>query len=242
MDFYFKTDAGIKRRVNQDAVISKTLSSNFAWSLICDGMGGTNGGDIASSVAISEISKSLNADLDETLSSEDIKLFMYKAIENANNKIFEKAFENKLLRDMGTTAVLCIVKGDVMHVMHAGDSRAYLISGDGIKQITKDHSMVQEMVDRGEITMQDARNHPQKNIITRALGVEKNIKLDYIEINLRKGDILLLCSDGLTNEIADNDIYEICLKSDISKIPEKLIREANRAGGRDNITVSVAKI
>lgn len=242
MEFYFKTDTGMTRSTNQDAVISKTLSSDFAWSLICDGMGGTKGGDIASLIAIEEISDCLDAGLHENLSSEEIKVSMYKAIESANNKIFEEATGNKLLSNMGTTVVLCIIKGNLLQVMYAGDSRAYLISGNGIEQITKDHSIVQEMVDRGEITKQDAKVHPQKNIITRALGVDKNIKLDYIEMNLKKGDMLLMCSDGLTNEVSDNNIYEVCARSDISKIPEKLIREANMSGGRDNITVSVAQI
>lgn len=242
MEFYFKTDVGMVRKTNQDAAISRTVSSDLAWSLICDGMGGTGGGDIASSMAIEEISEYLDANLQSDSSAQDIKVFMYNAIESANNRIFEETLRNKLLSNMGTTVVLCVVNGSELHVMYAGDSRAYLISEDSIKQITKDHSIVQEMVDRGEITKQDAKNHPQKNIITRALGVDKNIKLDYMTLGLKKDDILLMCTDGLTNEISDDYIYSICVNSVINEIPEKLIRRANLSGGRDNITVSVTRI
>lgn len=242
MEFYSKTDIGMLRKVNQDAVISRTLSESFAWSLICDGMGGTSGGDIASSIAVKEVAKYLEDNLSETLDLENMKNVMYNAIEIANNKIFEESLQNKLLSSMGTTVVLCIVKNSTMHVMYAGDSRVYLLSGAHIKQITKDHSIVQEMVDRGEITQKDARNHPQKNIITRALGIDKDIEVDYLEANLNKGDMILLCTDGLTNEVSDDDIYDICVNNDISKVPERLIKKANLSGGRDNITVSVAQI
>ncbi len=243
MEFYSKTDVGLLRKVNQDAVNSKALGENFAWSLVCDGMGGTNGGDVASSIAIDEISKYLCTNLNNELSTENIKTTMHNAVESANTKIFEKSCSDKLLSSMGTTVVLCLVRKKMLYAMYAGDSRVYLLSKEeGIKQITKDHSIVQEMVDRGEITKHDAKNHPQKNIITRALGVDKDIELDYVEMELKKDDIVLLCTDGLTNEVDENDIYDICMNSEISKIPEKLIRKANKSGGRDNITVSVTKI
>ncbi len=243
MEFYSKTDIGLLRRVNQDAVESRVISTDFAWSVVCDGMGGTNGGDVASSMAIAEISKHLCDNLTETLNAEEIKIIMYNAIKSANTKIFEKARSDKLLSNMGTTVVLCIVRGEMLYTMYAGDSRVYVLSkGSGIKQVTKDHSVVQEMVDRGEITSRDAKNHPQKNIITRALGVDEEVELDYISTELKKDDIILLCTDGLTNEIDEKDIYNICMNNDISTIPEKLIRQANKSGGRDNITVAVAKI
>ena len=143
---------------------------------------------------------------------------------------------------MGTTAVLCIVENDTLHIMYAGDSRVYLLDNEKIKQITKDHSVVQEMVDSGKITQEDAKNHPQKNIITRALGVRKNIELDYMKIKIKTNEIILLCTDGLTNEVSESEIHDICIKNNISEIPEKLIRKANKAGGHDNITVAVAQV
>lgn len=243
MEFYSKTDIGLVRKINQDAVESKTVDTDFLWSIICDGMGGTNGGDVASSTAIKEISEYLCEHLNSSQTSEKIKVSMYNAIESANTKIFEKARSDKLLSNMGTTVVLGIVKESTLHVMYAGDSRVYVLNREhGIKQITKDHSVVQEMVDRGEITRHDAKNHPQKNIITRALGVDREVELDYIETKLKKDDIVLLCTDGLTNEVDEDDIYSICMNNDISKIPEKLVRQANKLGGRDNITVSITKI
>ncbi len=242
MEFYHKTDVGVSRKINQDAVVSKNLSSCFAWSLICDGMGGTSGGDVASELAVNEVSSYLDEKLSEDLSPDDMKILMYSAIEKANNKVFEKASENTALHGMGTTVVLCVLKDTTLHIMYAGDSRVYLISGKEILQLTRDHSVVQEMVDSGEITQEDAKNHPQKNIITRALGVRKDIELDYIQFALKPGEIVLLCTDGLTNEISDGDIRSICVNNDVSEIPEKLIRAANKSGGRDNITVSVTKI
>lgn len=242
MEFYHKTDVGALRKVNQDAVASKVLSPNFAWSLICDGMGGANGGDVASNLAVSEVSNYLDENLSENMSLEEIKVLMYNAIENANNKIFEKSLKHAEFSNMGTTIVLCIVKDKTLSIMYAGDSRVYLLSKSGITQLTKDHSVVQEMVDSGEITPEDAKNHPQKNIITRALGVRENIQLDYVKENLNSNDIILLCTDGLTNEISDDNIYNFCMNNAISEIPEKLIRAANISGGRDNITVSVAQI
>lgn len=242
MEFYCKTDVGVSRKINQDAVASRTLNSNFAWSIVCDGMGGTNGGDVASILAVSEVTEYLDDNLNEDTSAENIKILMYNAIENANNKIFEKASENTALRGMGTTIVLCVVNDKTLHIMYAGDSRVYVISKSGIRQVTKDHSIVQEMVDSGEITQEDAKNHPQKNIITRALGVRKDVELDYMQLSLESDEIVLMCSDGLTNEISDDEICSICANNDISKIPDKLIREANKSGGRDNITVSVTKI
>lgn len=242
MEIYSKTDIGKVRTSNQDAVMVKKVSENFVWTLVCDGMGGTNGGDIASRMAVKVIENYLNSSLSENDSSEDIKSKMYEAVNNANSMIFEKSKMDESLSRMGTTVVLCIAKGDTLQIVYAGDSRAYLIRDKDIVQLTKDHSVVQQMVDSGEITEQDAKNHPQKNIITRALGVNSSIDLDYIMCEIEKDDIVLSCTDGLTNHLDKNRIYKTCTENSISFVPSILVNEANICGGNDNITAAIVKI
>ena len=242
MEIYSKTDIGKVRTSNQDAVMVKKVRENFVWTLVCDGMGGTNGGDIASRMAVKVIENYLNSSLSENDSSEDIKSKMYEAVNNANSMIFEKSKMDESLSRMGTTVVLCIAKGDTLQIVYAGDSRAYLIRDKDIVQLTKDHSVVQQMVDSGEITEQDAKNHPQKNIITRALGVNSSIDLDYIICEIEKDDIVLSCTDGLTNHLDKNKIYKICTENRISIVPSILVNEANLCGGNDNITAAIVKI
>lgn len=241
MDFYSKTDIGKKRYSNQDAVAGKVFSNNLAFTAVCDGMGGANGGDIASNMAIAKISENMSNINAENISEEQIIKIMNDSIQKANTEIFKKSIEDELLHGMGTTVVLAVVKGNVLYVMHAGDSRAYIINSNGIFQISVDHSVVQQMVDSGKITLKEAKNHFQKNIITRALGIEKNVKLDYNNLILKNGDILLLCTDGLSNHLEDNEIYQIFKKNDLNKVPDILINKCNSRGGKDNITVSILK-
>ncbi len=241
MEFYSKTDVGKARKTNQDAVNVKEISDDFVWSVVCDGMGGTSGGDVASRTAVEEVTKYLDRNLNENKNFEKIKEIMYSAVQEANEAIYEKARKDDELSSMGTTVVLCAIVGDMLHVMHAGDSRAYLIDKSGIKQLSKDHSIVQEMIENGEITQKEAKNHPRRNIITRALGIEADIKLDYTQIKLQKDDIILLCTDGLTNHLDENQIFKICSNSDFSSVAKKLVDEANKHGGSDNITVAVIK-
>ena len=241
MEFYSRTDIGKKRKSNQDAVAGQLISPALAWSVVCDGMGGNNGGDIASNIAVEEISKYMSELLKDKKNSEEIKRLMEYAIECANAEVFSKSRQDDTLRGMGTTVVLAIVSNMKLQIFHAGDSRAYVIGKRGIKQISVDHSMVQEMVDSGEITATEARNHAQKNIITRALGVDDNIKLDYNEMHLENGDILMLCTDGLSNHLEDYEIYKFFCKYNLDKIPKILIDECNARGGNDNITVSIIK-
>lgn len=241
MEFYSKTDIGKVRTTNQDAVNIRKISDNLIWSVVCDGMGGTNGGDIASHTAVEEITKYLGEHLTEQDDTEKIKETMYTSVQQANSAIFEKAKSTEDLKRMGTTVVLCVISGSILYVVHAGDSRVYLVGKSKIKQLTKDHSIVQEMLDNSQITPREAKNHPQKNIITRALGVNVDIKLDYNEVKLKEGDIVLSCTDGLTNHLSEREIYKICSQNDFSLVADKLVSEGNKRGGSDNITVSVIK-
>lgn len=240
INVFSKTDIGRVRKVNQDAVKTEVISDNLAWSVVCDGMGGQAGGDIASNISVIMISKFLSDNLSELKTSDEIKSVIYEAVSSANQAIYLKSEKDKNLKNMGTTVIVCVVSMNKLYVAHMGDSRAYLISDDEITQITKDHSMVQEMLDNGKLTIEEARNHPQKNIITRALGVNPEIKLEYNTLDIKKGNIILSCTDGLTNTVEEQDIYNICKKCDNKEeAVGKLISKGNKNGGNDNITVSL---
>ena len=240
INVFSKTDIGRVRKVNQDAVKTEVISDNLAWSVVCDGMGGQAGGDIASNIAVIMISKFLSDNLSELKTSDEIKSVIYEAVSSANQAIYLKSEKDKNLKSMGTTVIVCVVSMNKLYVAHMGDSRAYLISDDEITQITTDHSMVQEMLDNGKLTIEEARNHPQKNIITRALGVNPEIKLEYNTLDIQKGNIILSCTDGLTNTVEEQDIYNICKKcNNKEEAVGKLISKGNKNGGNDNITVSL---
>lgn len=241
MEFYSKTDIGKKRYSNQDAVAGGIISENLAWTVVCDGMGGASGGDVASSTATEKISE-IMSNLTESMTKEEMLKLMNDAVQSANSEIFNKAKNDETLHGMGTTVVLAVVSGKSLYVMHAGDSRAYLISKSGISQISVDHSVVQQMVDSGEITSKEARNHLQKNIITRALGIDSLVELDYNEKELEEGDMALICTDGLSNHLEDKEIYNISKNKSLKDIADALIDKCNKRGGKDNITVSLIKL
>lgn len=241
MEIYSKTDIGKKRSSNQDAVAGKIISEGLAWTVVCDGMGGASGGDIASNEAVEEISKVMGS-INESMSKENILELMNKAVQAANTVVFNKSQSDESLHGMGTTVVLAVVSGSHLYVMHAGDSRAYLISGSEITQVGVDHSIVQEMVDSGEITSTEARNHTRKNIITRALGIGNLVELDCNTADLKPEDIVLVCSDGLSNHLEDDEICEIAKEKSLRIIAELLIDKCNSRGGKDNITVSLVRL
>ena len=234
MRIYSATDVGQKRKMNQDYVFASegpvgNLPNLFT---VADGMGGHNAGDYASSHAVRILVDEIREDADYN----PVKVIRH-AIEAANTEIRNRAQEDENLRGMGTTMVVATIVDQYAYVANVGDSRLYVIQ-DGIHQITRDHSLVQEMVRMGEITAEEARNHPDKNIITRAVGVLPEVTADFFEISLKPGDEILMCSDGLTNMIEDDEIRHIVLgQRDIVEKAEKLIETANRNGGKDNITV-----
>lgn len=243
MEICNKTDIGKVRTSNQDCVSGNVISDTLAWCAVCDGMGGANGGDVASSLAINVIKENISSSLARPFKPEELEQIMSQAICRANTEIWGKALIDSKLKKMGTTVVLCVVYENSLRVMHAGDSRAYVVHEGKINQVSTDHSIVQEMLDSGEITPKQARKHPQKNIITRALGVNPEIKLDYTQKNVSPGDAMLLCTDGLTNSLDDKAILNIYLKSkNLGEAANMLINEANRCGGSDNITVSLIKL
>jgi serine/threonine protein phosphatase PrpC len=234
-----KTDAGKVRKSNQDSYAAGELPNGVAWAVVCDGMGGSAGGNIASSTAVKMISEQITSGYREGMSTLSIENILVTAITNANISIFDMSRANEELKGMGTTVVAAIIANNVVYIAHAGDSRAYLVSEDGIKQITKDHSVVQAMVETGELTPEQAKIHPRKNLITRALGVNEDIKIDFCEQVFSNDNVLLMCTDGLTNYVEADDIYNITSSGKYYEFADKLVELANNNGGGDNITVVV---
>ena len=237
MKIFGKSDIGLKRETNQDCFYSECMDENFAFVIVCDGMGGVNGGGTASKIAVDSIKNQIKNSYNKDLNSSTIRSLLESAVYNANMAIYQKQQEDPLLNGMGTTVVVSIILGNHLYTAHIGDSRAYIISNNNINQITTDHSIVQQMVDKGEITKEEAMHHPRKNLITRALGVDQEVPADYIEKELYPSDILILCTDGLSNYISEEEIYNCYKNNDITLLCDMLISKAKDLGGDDNITV-----
>ena len=236
-----KTDIGLVRETNQDAFKIVALGQSAGFALVCDGMGGVNGGDRASSIAKAEISESIKASFAEGMDEGEIRNVMLRAIDAANQKIYRTAREHPDLTGMGTTVVLTILYRGRAYVAHVGDSRLYRFQGGRFEQLTKDHSRVQDLVDRGMITQEEARIHPEKNMITRAVGIGPDVNVDFITVSFEQGDRLLLCSDGLSNVCTDEDIADVLTAQQAEQAVETLIKLANMGGGNDNITVVIVE-
>ncbi len=233
---FSKTDIGQKRRLNQDCVYTCEVPLGNLPNLfiVADGMGGHNAGDYASAYTVKAIEREVML-CEET---EPVKIIK-EAIECANEEIYKKAEAEEDFKGMGTTVVVATILGDILYVANVGDSRLYLIDEE-IQQITKDHSLVEEMVRIGEIDRSAARLHPDKNIITRAIGASETIEIDFFEVDLKQDDLILMCSDGLTNMIEDEDIRVVTrAQRDVVQIVEELIKVANHNGGKDNIAVII---
>ena len=235
MRVYSATDVGQKRKMNQDYVfVSKDPVGNLPnLFVVADGMGGHNAGDFASSHAVQILVDEIRKDADFN----PIKVLRH-AIETANMEILERAQQDEALKGMGTTMVVATIVGHYAYVANVGDSRLYLIQGQ-IRQVTRDHSLVQEMVRMGELKPEEARNHPDKNIITRALGAERTMDIDFFDLKMEPDSTILMCSDGLSNMVEDSKIEEIILDKteELPRKGEELLEEANRNGGKDNIAV-----
>ncbi len=238
MQLFAKTDVGKVRSINQDAFYINTLPNGAALAIVCDGMGGASAGDIASKTAIEIISQYIINAYNPAMSSEDIKRLFDNAISSANLEVYTLSQKDEQLLGMGTTVVAAIVSENQAVICNVGDSRAYLIN-ESMLQITRDHSMVQSLVEIGKLSPEEARIHPEKNIITRALGVEENILTDSYCVDFNKGDKLLLCSDGLTNYADEESILRIVNDNALDKTTDLLINQAILGGGRDNITAAV---
>lgn len=233
---YAITDIGQKRQLNQDFIyLSETPIGNLPnVFIVADGMGGHNAGDYASRYAVETVVDEIGASFEK-----NAVRILDGAIDKANTLIRERAQENAAYNGMGTTMVIATCIGRYLEVANVGDSRLYVVN-DKIEQITQDHSLVEEMVRMGGIDRESARNHPDKNIITRAIGARDYIEADYFSVELHEGDMVLLCSDGLTNMIDDEVIFQILTgDGSLKDRVEALVETANRNGGKDNISVIV---
>ena len=232
-----KTDIGNVREINQDDFNCGVLGDDAVFAVVCDGMGGEKGGHIASRTAADIVTDSVTAAYGSGFGDNSIRGILQTAVTAANVSVFDRSQRDPDLRGMGTTIVACMVCDGIAHIVHAGDSRAYHVTADGIEQMTKDHSVVQLLVDRGEITQDEARFHPKKHFITRALGVMSIIDLDYCEFSLNEGEAIIICTDGLSNYVSEETIFDILKNENEENAADKLVSLANEAGGGDNITV-----
>jgi len=244
MKIGYKSDVGKKRELNEDSIVivrcdtaCESENVQAALLIVADGMGGHNAGEVASRLASTRVAENVVKSMLEQGSID-----LGKTIKEVNKDIYEYVEENPEYKDMGTTVTAAVVQGPHVYIGHVGDTRAYLISEE-IIQITKDHSLVQEIVDHKEITKEEARIHPQKHIITRAVGIHHTVEVDTVTKYLYGDDYLLLCSDGLTDIVTDEEICNIIrVHADPQTICDALVDTANDRGGFDNISVIVAQV
>jgi len=235
MKVFGKTDTGVVRKMNQDYLFYSTEPVGILPNLfiVADGMGGHKAGDYASRLSVENFVKYIRE------AKKDIPIRVVDdAVRYVNSLVLKEASEHEDYAGMGTTFVAAFIIDDVLYVANIGDSRLYLID-DQLTQVTEDHSFVGAMVRAGEISKEEAAHHPDKNIITRAIGASRDPKVDFFEVDLEKGDRILLCSDGLTNMVPDDDILDIFSSCYIGDVVDELVEEAKKNGGADNITALV---
>ena len=230
------TDIGSCRQENQDNYCAQQLAGGTAWGIVCDGMGGVNGGRIAARIATDTMQQYFARHM-KALQPGMEKTFLMRGFDITNRAVYEKSTSDPEMQGMGTTGVCAYASRGMAHVVHAGDSRAYLFHAGGLRQITRDHSMVQQLVDSGQITREQAAVHPQKNLITRAVGTEKQVAADVFSLTAEPGDCLLLCSDGLSNQMADQEIlFEVVHGAQKADCCQRLLDIAKSRGAPDNVT------
>ena len=238
MKYYAMTDVGRRREMNQDYVyaMGQPIGPFPNLLVVADGMGGHKAGDFASKYTVEVVKREIAGSR-----SRKPEKVLHDAIQVANRELIRVASRDVKLEGMGTTLVVATVIGDTLYFANIGDSRLYLID-DNIKQLSKDHSLVEEMVRLGGIKAEDARNHPDKNIITRAMGVKDEAEADFYEFRIKRGDKILMCTDGLSNMVEDEDMFGLVKGSrDVVEAVQMLIDRANSNGGRDNIGVVLAE-
>lgn len=234
MNFFGLSNKGKVRGNNEDYFHIPKEENDVKLFIVADGMGGENAGEVASCLAVSSIALHVLANYQDI---DDITLLLRQAINNANKTVYQTAKSDKNYNHMGTTVVCAIIKDNVVYVANVGDSRCYLVNENNLQQISIDHSFVQEMIDKGLLSVDEAKNHPNKNLITRAIGVDRFVDTDVFIKPFNKGDKLLLATDGLTGMIDSEKISSIInSENNCKKAVEKLIDSANEAGGKDNIT------
>ena len=241
MKVFTRTDIGRTRSMNQDSfLVSESKENGFKLYILADGMGGYKGGEIASKVAVTAVSKFIFEKFADVLKDKQSILdFLEDAIAFANSAIYEESEQDEELQDMGTTLEVLLIYKNKIYIGHIGDSRIYRIRKNKMKKITTDHSYVEKLIQDGDITREEAYNHPKKNLLIKALGTDEEVEPDMIYTVLNKNDILIICSDGLTNMVREERILNIVKDNTEEDVTNVLVDEANNAGGLDNITVIV---
>lgn len=232
-----RTDVGLVRDNNQDSYAVCELENGAVLAVVCDGMGGAAEGALASSEAVRVIKERITERYYSGMSDISVKSLLVSAVESANKFIYDLSLTDSKYEGMGTTVVAVLAADSYVYIVHAGDSRAYKLSEGNLTQLTRDHSVVQRMLENGEITAEEAIDHPSKHIITRALGVDGEIRTDFCQENLDENDLIILCSDGLSNYVTAEDILRISSNENFYEFADKLVNLANQNGGADNITV-----
>jgi protein phosphatase len=240
------THTGLIREINEDfhTVVKQEEGSGLPHVfIIADGMGGHNSGEVASRLAVEYAEKLLARYDEEALKLKGIPGMVREIIEYANAKVYEKAYTDIEYVGMGTTITMSALAGQQVVTGHVGDSRLYLVSGGSIRRVTVDHSLIEELIRNGSITRAEASNHPNRNILTKALGCEREIQADIYETSVKAGDIMLLCTDGLTNMVDDEEMLSILMdEKDPETACKSLVGKAIEHGGTDNITVIVVYV
>ncbi|MCB6615484.1 Stp1/IreP family PP2C-type Ser/Thr phosphatase [Ruminococcus sp. 210702-SL.1.03] len=235
----YNSDMGRVRNENQDKICAGFLSENAALAVVCDGMGGEASGSVASDLAANQIYRRISEGYQQGMKPNSIRNLMVTAVQAANSIVYEKSCDDIEKNGMGTTCVAVLVEDKTAYIVNVGDSRAYMMDGDGIRQISDDHTYVNELYKHGEITFEEMQNHKMKYIITRAVGVEPKVEADYFEVEETGNFAVFLCTDGLTAYCHPQLIYESVFNKNLDKGVSDLIDYCNACGGKDNISAAV---
>ena len=239
-----KTDVGVQRENNQDSYSFGELLPGVCYAIVCDGMGGAAEGAVASRECVRIMRERIQNGFYDGMSDRSVRALMTSSVDLANKQIFNLSLKDEKYEGMGTTVVAAIITQDYVYVVHAGDSRAYLINPAkrDIVQLTRDHSVVQKMVEDGTITAEQAADHPKKHLITRAVGVDSSVRADFCQENIYPGDIIMLCTDGLTNYSSVSQLVLFSEGVSLDEYVSKLVENSIENGGGDNVTVVAVSV
>lgn len=234
-----RSDIGKIRQVNEDSALTGVINDQLSFAIVADGMGGHQAGDVASQVAVEAFKRVLEQHIDiVNWTAEDAKRLMRIAIRQANDEIYSLAKHMTQYHNMGTTIVAALFINTIVIIGHVGDSRAYRINHEQMEQLTEDHSLVNALVRSGQLTAEEAEHHPRKNVLTRAIGTEDDIEVDVRIMEWKTQDLLLLCSDGLSNRVSEDEMHRVVASElSLDQRADQLIQLALQAGGDDNITL-----
>jgi protein phosphatase len=242
MTVFGGTHAGLVRPHNQDRFECAALSDTLAFAVLCDGIGGENGGGVAAELAAGFAATMLRRDLNDSLGEFSLRAIMQSAFSGANALVLETAKQDESLAGMGTTMIIAVLSGDMLYLSNVGDSRAYLISAGKEELLSHDHTLVQMLIDSGRLSEQEALTHPKRHYLTRAVGIMPVLNMEFSVHGVGPGELILLCSDGLYNYLQQGSIYAITTKALDENSADPLIAHALSCGGGDNITAVVMRI